>query len=103
MNALKQYCSDKSLVEIAKELVDCDQMWPYMEISEARHEEICRDTLGNYRNYKHQLLVIWREHHGTESTYQKLCDVFKDCDKRDIIDVVKKQALCGQCIRIVNN
>jgi len=88
-----QLCSHKSLAEIAKALVQCDQLWPYLGISEAAHEEIFRDSMGNYRNYKYQLLLAWRKHHGVQATYQNLCLVFEDWGHdRNIIDVVKNQA-----------
>lgn len=97
-NALKYRCSDKSLAEVAKELKNCDGLWPYLGIGEAAHEEIKRDN-PVYRNYKLQLLLAWR-HHRSQATYQKLCDTFKEWGDTDIIDVVKKQALCGQWIVI---
>ena len=96
MNTLRQYCSDRSLAEIAKELSDCDRMWCYMGINEARHQEIYKDTLGSYSNYKHQLLLAWRKHHGAKATYQKLCDMFNDYGDQKIIVVVEKLALYGE-------
>ena len=95
MNALQQMCSDKSLAKIAKEIVNCDQLWPFLKISEATHEEISRDNKGNYRKYKHNLLLTWRKECGDQATYQNLCETFEEWGNQNIIDVVYKLALNG--------
>ena len=95
VNVLSLSCSDKSLAEIAVDVVNCDQLWPYLDISEAAHEEILRDNKGNYRNYKHNLLLAWRKKHGVRATYQNLCDAFEALGNRNSIDIVREQALKG--------
>ena len=94
-DALNLLCSDKSLAEIAMKVVDCDQLWPFLKISEAAHEEIRRDNKGDYRNYKHNLLLAWRKKHGVEATYQNLYDAFKALGNRGSMEIVKEQALKG--------
>lgn len=95
IKALNLSCSDKSLAEIIINVVNFDQLWPHLDISEAEHEEIFRDNKGSYRNYKHNLLLAWRKKHGAHATYQKLCDAFEDLGNRNGIDIVRKQALKG--------
>lgn len=95
--ALNQQCSDKALVEIAMNLVNADQLWPFLDISEAEHEEIHRDNQGNYRNYKHRLLLAWRNHHiySGQATYHNLCTIFKKSGHSYIINCVTSQASNG--------
>ena len=95
VNALSLSCSNKSLAEIAMNIVNCDQLWPYLDISEAAHEEILRDNKGSYRNYKHNLLLAWRKKHGVQATYQNLCNAFEESKNGKGIDIVRKQALKG--------
>ena len=95
MNALRLSCSDKSLAEIAMKVVDCNLLWPYLNMSEAAHEEIYRDNKDNYKNYKHNLLLAWRKKHGVQATYQNLCDAFRALGNSNIIDIVKELAIKG--------
>ena len=99
MNALQQVCSDKSLVKIAKDITNCDGLWPYLKISQARHEEIYRDK-NSYSNYKLNLLLAWRKECGDQATYQNLRNAFEDWENKDIIDVVNELALNGWYINL---
>ena len=87
-------CSDKSLVKIAKDITNCDGLWPYLKISQARHEEIYRDK-DSYSNYKLNLLLAWRKECGDQATYQNLHNAFEDWENKRVIDVVNELALNG--------
>ena len=95
MSALGLPCSDKSLAEIAKKAIHFDLLWPHLELDKATHEAIRRDNRDNYTVYKHDLLLAWRKEQGTKATYEELCKAFEDWGNRDLIDVVKTQALNG--------
>ncbi len=69
--------SDLHLAEIAKTVVEWEDLAPYLHLTEAEVVEIRKDNNG-YRQQKVCCLRRWKESYGDRATYQCLMKAAQD-------------------------
>ena len=95
---LQQPCSEKDLASIAKELIGWEQVYMYLDVTEAEAATIRANHSGDYETQKIQILKKWKTKKGFNGTFIALSEVFsKRGDQRmvEIIRIVATKAYNG--------
>ena len=86
---LSDPCSDGHLVKIAKSISDWRAVSPLLGLTEAEESEIF-ESIHSVAAKKIAMLRKWKQKHGAKATYRRLCRVFDDCERADLVDKVKQ-------------
>ena len=84
-----QPCSDDHLAKISKSISDWRAVSPFLGLSGAEDSEIFEST-HSVPARRMAMLRKWKEKQGAKATYKRLCRVFEDCDRADLVDKVKQ-------------
>ena len=92
LSAAKPYtshCSEDHLAKIAKSISDWRAVSPFLGLTGAEEIEILEST-HSVPARKMAMLRKWKEKRGAKATYKRLCRVFEDCERADLVDKVKQ-------------
>ena len=81
-------CSEKHLATIAGFIADWRAVSPRLGLTEAEEMAILEST-HSVPARKMAMMRKWKQKHGAEATYKRLCQVFEDCQKADLVDKIK--------------
>ena len=86
-------CSEKDLASIAKELIQWEHVYTYLDVTEAEAAVIKANHPGDYETQKIQILKKWKTKKGDfQGTFKVLSEVFvKRADQR-MVGVIKTVA-----------
>ena len=89
-------CTDKDLIEIAKQLpnweltISNELSYPVAEVNEIRYDN------PKYRAQKIDALLRWKEKEDCFATYSALATIFRNSDNVHLAEEVEKIALKGK-------
>ena len=85
-------CSEKHLAKIALSIsVDWREISPFLDLTEADEQEILGAVPPlSVRSQKIAMLRLWKKRQGTNATYERLCQVFSECEMSDLVEKVRK-------------
>ena len=89
---LSQECSDIHFAEISISIVDWCEIAPFLGLTEAEEILIRDSTPNSIPTQKMAMLRKWKQKLGTKATYERLCQAFDACKKRDLVELVKQLA-----------
>ena len=89
---LNQECSDQHLAKISRSIVDWREIAPFLELAEADEIAIRDSTPHSVLTQKMAMLRKWKQKLGSEATYERLCQAFEDCEKGNLVELVKQLA-----------
>ena len=84
-----QPCSENHLCVISDVIADWRAVSPFLGLTEAEEIAILEST-HSVPARKMAMLRKWKQKHGTEATYKRLCRVFDCCKRTDLVDEVKQ-------------
>ena len=67
--------SDYHIAEIANDLVEWEDLGPFLDLTESEQKEIVEDFQGRYNLQKRQALRVWRWKNGDKATYRALISI----------------------------
>lgn len=73
---LVTHVSDYHIAEVARDLVDWEEIAPFLEVTESEQKEIKEDYHSRYNLQKRAALRIWRWKNGDKATYKTLIEIF---------------------------
>ena len=86
-----QACSEGHLAKIAKSISDWRAVSPFLGLTEADEIAILGSHPHSVAAQKIAMLRKWKQKHGAKrATYKRLCRVFDDCERVDLVDKVKQ-------------
>ena len=80
--------SEEHIADIAKELTQWKDLFPYFGLKGYRKEEI--EAVGDLNEQKRRLLMIWTQTHGPRATYRHLCTILWKQHRVDLVEAVCK-------------
>ena len=89
---LNQECSSQHFAKISKLIVDWREIAPFLELTEAEEIVIRDSTPYSVPAQKMAMLRKWKQKLGTKATYKRLCQAFEDCEKGNLVELVKQLA-----------
>ena len=89
---LNQECSDQHLAKISRSIVDWHEIAPFLELTEPDEIAIRDSTPHSVPAQKMAMLRKWKQKLGTKATYKRLCQAFEDCEKGNLVELVKQLA-----------
>ena len=89
---LNQECSDQDFAEISRSIVEWREIAPFLGLAEADEIAIRDSTPNSVPTQKMAMLRKWKEKLGTKATYKRLCQAFEDCEKGNLVELVKQLA-----------
>ena len=85
---LKLSCSEEHLARISLSITEWRTLAPFLGLTEAEEEAIARDYHDSMATQRIAVLRRWKGKSGSSATYKKLCKVFWQLDRRDLVEVV---------------
>ena len=73
-------------------MVDWREIAPFLVLTEADEIAIRDSTPHSVPTQKMAMLRKWKQKLGTKATYERLCQVFEDCEKGNLVELVKQLA-----------
>ena len=89
---LNQECCDQHFAELSRSIVDWREIAPFLGLAVADEIVVRDSTPHSVPTQKMAMLRKWKEKLGTKATYKQLCQAFEDCEKFDLVELVKKLA-----------
>ena len=85
-------CSERHLAKIALSIsVDWREISPFLDLTEADEREILGAVPPlSVRSQKIAMMRLWKKRQGTNATYERLCQVFSECEMSDLVEKVQK-------------
>ena len=83
-------CTESHLASISENIADWQAVSPHLGLTEAEETAILGSHPHSASAQKIAMLRKWKEKLGTEATYKRLCRVFENCKRADLVDVVKQ-------------
>jgi len=74
---LNKICTDKDLIEIAKELDKWETVWASLSITEPEVTEIQKNYQADYLAQKINVLMRWKKNCQSNATFAALSEVFR--------------------------
>ena len=72
---LDSQVSDYHIAEIANDLVEWEDLGPFLDLTESEQKEIVKNFEGRYNLQKRQALGVWRWKNGDRATYRALISI----------------------------
>ena len=91
--SLSQLCTDKDLIEIAKELNDWETLWASLSITEPEVREIKKDCQADYLAQKINVLMRWKKKCRSSATFAALSKVFRAAGNALLADSIEEKSL----------
>ena len=85
-----QPCSENHLAIISNAIADWRAVSPFLGLTEAEEIAILGSNPHSVPAQKIAMLRKWKQKHGAEATYKRLCRVFDGCQRADLVDKVKQ-------------
>ena len=85
-----QPCSGDHLAVISNAIADWRAVSPFLGLTEAEEIAILGSNPHSVAAQKIAMLRKWKQKHGAEATYKRLCRVFDGCERADLVDKVKQ-------------
>ena len=82
-------CSQQHLARISTHIDDWQAISPFLGLSEADEMAILGSAPHSVPAQRIAMLRKWNKKLGTKATYKQLYQVFEQCDRADLMDVVK--------------
>ena len=89
---LNQECSDQHFAKISSSIVNWREIAPFLGLTEAEETIIRDSTPHSIPTQKMAMLRKWKQKLGTKATYKSLCQAFEDCEKGNLVELVKQLA-----------
>ena len=89
---LNQECSDQHFAKISSSIVNWHEIAPFLGLTEAEEIIIRDSTPHSVPTQKMAMLRKWKQKLGTKATYKSLCQAFEDCEKGNLVELVKQLA-----------
>ena len=86
----KEPCSEHHLAVISDAIADWRAVSPFLGLTEAEEIAILGSNPHSVPVQKIAMLRKWKQKHGAKATYKRLCRVFDDCKRADLVDMVKQ-------------
>ena len=86
---LQQQCSDEHLVSLSMLVSDWTAISPHLGLTRIDEEDIIEYAPRSVATQRIAMLRKWREKNGAAATYKKLCDVFRKCERQDLVDKIR--------------
>ena len=80
---------DDHLAKIANWISEWQAISPFLGLTDAEEKEILEST-HSVQVRRMSMLRKWKQKLGLEATYKRLCRVFKDCERVDLVDKIKQ-------------
>jgi len=90
---LHEICTDKDLIEIAKELDEWESLWASLSITEPEVKEIKKNWQADYLAQKINVLMWWKQNCKSTATFAALSKVFRTAGNALMADRVKEMSL----------
>ena len=87
--SLTKPCRDDHLTKIARWISEWQAISPFLGLTDAEEKEILEST-HSVQVRRMSMLRKWKQKHGVEATYERLCQVFTDCERADFVDKIKQ-------------
>ena len=78
--------SEEHIADIAKELTQWRDLFPYFGLQEYMKEEI--EEAGDLSEQKRKLLKMWTQQYGPKATYRELCTIVYQQNRVDLVKTV---------------
>ena len=75
---------------IAAEIADWKELSALLELSEADERVILGEDPHSVPAQKVAMLRKWKQRCGVKATYGKLCHVFEQCERADLVEKVQQ-------------
>ena len=86
-------CSEKDLASIAKELIGWEQVYMYLDVTEAEAATITANHPRDYETQKIQILKKWKTKKGEfQGTFKVLSEVFVKRGDQRMVGIIKAVA-----------
>ena len=85
-----QTCSENHLAVISDAIADWRAVSPFLGLTESEEIAILGSHPHSVAAQKIAMLRKWKQKHGVKATYKRLCRVFDDCKRADLVDKVKQ-------------
>ena len=72
---LDSQVSDYHIADTANDLVEWEDLGPFLDLTESEQKEIVEDFQGRYNLQKRQALRVWRWKNGDKATYRTLISI----------------------------
>ena len=89
---MNQECSSQHFAVIARSIVYWREIAPFLGLTEAEEIIIHDSTPNSIPTQKMAMLRKWKEKLGTKATYKCLCQTFENCEKGNLVELVKQLA-----------
>ena len=83
-------CTESHLASISVNIADWRAVSPHLGLTEAEETAIQGSHPHSVSAQKIAMLRKWKEKQGTKATYRRLCRVFENCKRADLVDLVKQ-------------
>ena len=81
--------SEEDMASLSMLITDWKAIAPHLGLTEADEEGIIQS--GSVDVQRIAMLRKWKQKKGTAAcTYKKLCDVFKKCNRQDLVEEIEK-------------
>ena len=85
-NLLDSQVSDYHIAEVANDLVEWEDLGPFLDLTESEQKEIVKDFKNRYNLQKRQVLHMWKQKNGEKATYRALISI---CCSRELIKLAE--------------
>ena len=92
---LNQKCSNDHLIHISKLIAQWRDIAPSLGLTPADEQDIIGDAPQSIQRQRIGMLYKWSVKEGDNATYQKLAEIFKQCERQDIVDEIKRLVTGG--------
>ena len=82
-------CSQQHLAQISTHINDWQAIAPFLGLSGADEMEILGSAPHSVPAQRMAMLRKWNQKLGTKATYKQLYQVFEQCGRADLMDIVK--------------
>ena len=87
--SLTKPCRNDHLAKIANWISEWQEISPFLGLTDAEEKAILGST-HSVEVRRILMLKKWKQKQGVEATYERLCRVFKDCERVDLVDKIKQ-------------
>ena len=90
-----QKCLNDHLIHISTMIAQWRDIAPFLGLTPADEQNVIGYPPIPIQRQRIEMLYKWSEKEGDKATYRKLAERFKQCERQDIVDEIKKLVIGG--------
>ena len=88
-------CSDNHLRKISEQIAEWRAIAHYLDLTAVEEQEIIGYPPIPIPRQRTEMLNKWKQKNGKGATYRKLAEIFRECKRQDIVDMIEELVTAG--------